>query len=207
VNFDIGTKRILYIELTGTYFPVGCLTDNSFSESAATLDTTVRTNVDGWGSVVMTRQNYNISFSGLLTLDNAGGSIITYRDIETLKRLRIKISWRIFSTLGGETEEGSGYITSISNSSAIDDFVSFSGEITGTGMPVTISTPPPIDKKWIEIDDAWVYKGTNIDKFQIEPGDMIRRYPITNRYIHARVNTLPYTNESNLSIFEDITII
>jgi len=59
---------------------------------------------------------------------------------------------------------------------------------------------------WIEIDDAWVFKGTNVAP-TIEAGDVIKRYPTTSRYIEARVNSLPYTTESNLSFVKDITII
>jgi len=140
-NFDKGTERILYIRSSGTYFPIGCLTDNSFSESTESLDTTVRTNTDGWSSSVPTRQSYNISFNGLLSLEDLGQSVLTYMDIQALKRSRTKIEWKIFSNLGGDTDTGSGYITDLSNSASIDEFVSFSGEIVGTGLPLV----PTID--------------------------------------------------------------
>jgi len=206
MNFEKGTNKILYIDLGGTFFPVGCLTDNSFSEAVEVLDTTVRTNTDGWSSVVPTRQSYNISFNGVLTLDDAGGSILAYSSLQLFKRGRTKINWRINSQVG-DTDSGTGYITSLSNSAAIDEFVSFSGEIVGVGLPVTSAMPPIITNKWIEIADAWVYKGTNGDQFQIEIGDMIRRYQSPTRYVHGRVNSLPYTDPNNLSLFEDITII
>jgi len=60
---------------------------------------------------------------------------------------------------------------------------------------------------WIEIDDAFVYKGANTNKSAIEAGDMIKRYPTTSRYIHARVDALPYTTDSNLSFFTDSNLL
>ncbi len=65
---------------------------------------------------------------------------------------------------------------------------------------------PNISIKWIEIDDAFVYKGTNTGD-TIQVGDVIMRYPTTSRFIHAVVNGLPYTTDSNLSFYQDITII
>jgi len=59
---------------------------------------------------------------------------------------------------------------------------------------------------WVEIDDAWVSKGINVGA-TIEVGDKIKRYPATNRYIEARVDSLPYTDENNLSIIKDITVL
>ncbi len=206
MSLDIGTNRILQIKYVGTFFPIGCITDNSFSESSEMLDTTVRTNVDGWVSSIPVKQTYNISFNGLLELVETG-NILTYATIETLKRDRVKIDWRILSSGGGNIDTGSGFITSLGNSAAIDEFVSFTGEIIGIGVPFSTSVPPVVANKWVEIDDAWVYKGTNINVTSVEVGDMIRRYQTPIRYIHARVNALPYTVDANLSFFEDIQII
>jgi len=69
-----------------------------------------------------------------------------------------------------------------------------------------ISNKPNIAVKWIEIDDALVYKGTNTGG-TVQVGDLIMRYPTTSRFIHAKVNALPYTSDGNLSFFQDITVI
>lgn len=62
--------------------------------------------------------------------------------------------------------------------------------------------------KWMQIDDAWVCKGSGkTDRETIEATDIIKRFPTTSRYIHARVESLPYTDDSNLKFFEDISII
>ncbi len=59
---------------------------------------------------------------------------------------------------------------------------------------------------WVEIDDAWVDKGLNGGS-TIEVGDIIKRYPTTSRYIEARVDILPYTDDNNLTFTKDINII
>ena len=62
--------------------------------------------------------------------------------------------------------------------------------------------------EWIEIDDAYVLKASgNFNITQIQTGDMIRRYPTTSRYIEAKVIAVPYTTETNLQLFKDITLL
>jgi len=100
------------------------------------LESTTRDNTDGWGSSIPTIQRYNISFSGLATFDDLGGTVMTYSDLQALKRGRTKIDWKIFSSLGGDTDSGSGYITNLGNEASVDEYVSFSGEIIGTGLPI-----------------------------------------------------------------------
>ena len=138
-----GTYKILYIYFVDDYYPIGCLTENSFSEGVQVINSTVRTNTDGWGSSRPTTQNYNISFSGALSEDDRGGTIVTYPDLTGLKRSRTQIQWRINSSEGGDTEQGNGYITSLSDSAAVDSTVTFSGEIVGVGEPTTTTWTPP----------------------------------------------------------------
>lgn len=140
----IGTYKILYIYHVDGYYPIGCLTSNSFSEGVATLDATMRSNSNGWGSVTPTTQNYNISFSGVLTLDDRGSTIITYADLQGIKRNRTVIQWRIAMSDGeGDTEEGSGYIVSLGQSAEVDSVITFDGEILGSGEPATTTWTPP----------------------------------------------------------------
>ena len=130
-----GTYKVLYIELDSVFKPVGCLTDNSFSESVEVIDSTTRQNTGGWGTSTPTRQSYSISFSGIETFDDLGETVVSYYNLQTIKRNRTKINWKIYSSLGGNTESGSGYITSLNSSASIDEAVSFDGEIIGFGIP------------------------------------------------------------------------
>lgn len=140
-----GADRILYIYDTVNidWFPVGCLTSNSFSESTELLDATMRSDADGWTQAIPTNQNYNVSFAGLVTLDDRGGTVMNYESIVGLKRSRTKIQWRITSN-EGEVDEGYGYITSLTNTASLGEFVTFDGEIRGVGEPGSTAWTPPI---------------------------------------------------------------
>lgn len=137
-----GTYNRLYIKVTDTYYPIGCLTNNSFNESTEVISSTTRDNTNGWGTVTPTNQSFSLSFSGLVGFDDLGGTVVSYGMLQTLKRARTKIEWKIYSELGGDTETGFGYIISLSNAAAIDEAVSFDGEITGFGMPTTTAGIP-----------------------------------------------------------------
>ena len=114
MTFISGTLRILYIKPGDDWLPVGCLTSNSFSESSEMLGTTTRDNQDGWRSSVPTNQSYAIPFEGVLTDDLESDTLMTYYEIQALKRNRTLIDWQIESVEGG-FESGQGYISDLSN--------------------------------------------------------------------------------------------
>ena len=132
--FINGEIRILYFKINGSYIPVGCLTDNSFSESAGMLPTTTRDNTDGWESARPINQNYSISFSGLVTTDFIDESKVNYQRLRQLKRQRTLIEWKIDDGQANY-DYGNAYITNLSDSAAIDENVSFDGSLQGYGEP------------------------------------------------------------------------
>lgn len=134
-DFTNGTERIFYIYVDGAYLPVGCLTSNSFSETSDMLDTTTRQNVNGWKTAIPTMQSYTISLSGLVSENNRTTTILIYSDIELLKRQKTKFSWKINTDDPEFNDYGFGHITSLSKTSELDSFISFSAEITGYGEP------------------------------------------------------------------------
>ena len=139
-----GSDRILYI-YDGTeleWFPIGCLTSNSFSEQTEMIGATMRSDADGWTQSLPTFQSFTISFSGVLTLDDRGATIINYESLQALKRARTKIQWRVTSD-EGEAETGYGYIVSLSNAASVNEFVTFDGSIQGVGAPTTTAWTPP----------------------------------------------------------------
>lgn len=157
-----GAYKILSIKVAAVYFPIGCLTSNSFSEGVEMIDTSTRDNTNGWKSSKPTAQSYSISFSGLLTFDDRGATVITYEEIKLLKRARTKIEWQIASSEGGDTETGEGYFTSLSDSAEIDSFLSFTGNIQGYGEPTTTAGTPP--SAIADLDDMTVpYETAKID--------------------------------------------
>ena len=118
-----GDSRILELFVDAAWTPIGCLTDNGFSEEVETIGTTTR-NSSTWKTSLVTKQKYSISFTGIET-----DGTLTSRQLKDIKRLRALVSWRINS------DTGSGYITSISESSPAGDFSTFNGEIVGYGVP------------------------------------------------------------------------
>lgn len=134
MDFSIGNLKILYIERSGNYLPIGCLTSNGFDEEVQTLNTTTRDNNDGWFTSVPTNQSYNISFDGLITNDIVISDKITYYELKQIKRNRELVNWKIEDD-NGNIETGSAYITSLSDSAEVNEFISFSGSMIGYGKP------------------------------------------------------------------------
>jgi len=134
-----GADRILYIKLLGSWLPVGCLTSNSLSEASEMMPTTTRDN-NGWSTSRPAMQNYAIGFEGLqINTVVAGGTftVASYDKLKLLKRSRTLIDWKIQGATFPTVDYGKGYINEISEASAIDDFLTFSGSITGYGEPKT----------------------------------------------------------------------
>lgn len=137
-----GNDRLLYIYNVDDFYPIGCLRSNSFSESTDVLDATMRTDANGWVHAVPTTQSYEIAFDGVLSVENRGGTILTYGDIKALKRTRTKIQWKIISA-DGDSEEGFGYFVSLGDQAGVGEFVTFSGSILGVGSPNSTAWTPP----------------------------------------------------------------
>ena len=136
-----GENRVLYIDIEGNgdFFPIACLTSNSFRESASFINTTTRDNANGWETSRPVEQSYSISFSGLETLNNEIAGNTTYFNLKVIKRARQLINWKILDDNGKE-EFGQAYISSLSDSASIDDYIEFNGELTGYGQVKNIST-------------------------------------------------------------------
>ena len=141
MDYTNGQDRILFLKINGGWMPIGCLTDNSMEESSEFIDTTTRDN-QGWTTSRPTVQSYSLSFNGLqLNTTVAGGNfnIASYDKLKQLKRDRLLMDWKIQGTLYPVVDYGKGYIGSLSESNAIDEFLSFSGAITGFGKPLMTS--------------------------------------------------------------------
>ena len=135
--FINGTYRIVYIKWEGVYLPIGCITSDDFNEGVEMLDTTTQDNA-GWKTSVPTNQFYSLSVSGLIINTNFSGGDFTkvsYDRLRVLKRSRTLIEWKIADVDDIFVDTGSGYITSLSDSSTIDEFVSFNASIDGYGIP------------------------------------------------------------------------
>lgn len=149
-----GTYKLVYLKVAAVWYPVGCLTDSGFSESAEMLSTTTRDNTDGWDSSIPTRQNYSLNFSGFLNIGDRVGTILTHADLTTYKRSRTRVEWKTESSIGGNVEEGFAYITNLSDSATIDEFETFTCNMVGWNNPTTTIGNAYIDNDYI--DDYYI---------------------------------------------------
>lgn len=131
----LGEERILYLKINGQYLPIGCLTDNSFSENSESFDTTLR-NETSWTGLRILNQSYSISFNGiqiLTKLDNT--NMLSYDTLKELKRNRQLLEWKIQGTNYPVVDYGRCYITEISEATPVGELITFSGTLTGFGKP------------------------------------------------------------------------
>jgi TP901-1 family phage major tail protein len=136
-----GEDRILYIKIDDLFVPIGCLTENSFSESVDTIDTTTRENM-GWTSSRPVMQSYSISFNGiqiLTTTDQGDDTKASYDRLKSLKRDRVLLDWQIKGNNFPILDYGKCFITDLSEATPVNELITFSGTLTGYGEAFTIS--------------------------------------------------------------------
>jgi len=137
-NFTNGADRILYIKLDGVYVPIGCLQDNSFDETSEFIDTTTRDS-NGWTTSRPVSQSYTISFNGLqinTTVVGGNFNICSYDKLKILKRDKRLLDWKIQGSSWPIVDYGQAYISDLSESNVVDEFMSFSSSLTGFGKPL-----------------------------------------------------------------------
>lgn len=141
MNYYKGEDRILYVKVNGDWLPIGCLTDNSMEESSEMLNTTTRDN-GGWTTSRPIMQSYNLSFSGIqLNTTIAGGNftVASYDKLQQLKRDKLLLDWKVQGSVYPIVNYGKCHITSLSDTNAVGEFVTFSGTMEGFGKPLTQS--------------------------------------------------------------------
>ncbi|MGB2525701.1 hypothetical protein [Flagellimonas sp. SN16] len=135
MSFFKGDVRIFSIKVDEDYIPVGCLISNDIEESVEMLNTTTRAS-NGWRTSVPTTQEYNIPFEGIQVLTDS--SVLSYDYLKTLKRARTRIEWQI-SDNSSLRDQGEGYITDLREGNSVGEFLSFSGNVRGYGVPIVIT--------------------------------------------------------------------
>lgn len=137
MDFTNGEDRILFVRINGVFLPIGCLTDNSMEESVEFIDTTTRDN-KGWNTSRPLNQQYTLSFSGLQVNSTVTGgtfSLASYDKLKELKRDRQLLDWKIQGATYPVVDYGMCYLSSLSESNAVGEFITFSGAMTGFGRP------------------------------------------------------------------------
>ena len=129
----------MYFKINNSWIPVGCLTDNTMSESTEFLDTTTRDN-QGWTTSKPIMQSYNLSFAGFqLNTTVAGGnfSVISLDKLKQLKRNRTLLDWKFQGAEYPIVDYGKCYISDLSDPSIAGELITFSGSAIGFGKPLT----------------------------------------------------------------------
>lgn len=131
-----GSYSILYIKWEGSFLPIGCLTSDNFSEDVDMIN--INRGGTAWKTRLPTNQGYNISFDGLVKDTNSStgdSSKISLDRLTILKRSSTLIEWKTEASNSVFIDRGFGYITNLSKSTNIDEFISFNATIQGFGIP------------------------------------------------------------------------
>lgn len=104
--------------------PIGCLTSVSRSEQISFIGT-CKMSMEGANSSLGRLYSYSIPFEGVMTTNN---NVMSWSALKSLER--IKINWEITgdSILG---ENGQGFIENLDIIGEVQDFIKFTGTITG----------------------------------------------------------------------------
>lgn len=130
-----GEERILYLKVNGEFLPICCLSENSFSETAESFETTIKGQAS-WKTDKILSQSYTISFSGIQILTKFfNTNFLSYDTLKDLKRRRQLLEWKIDGENFPIVDSGYCYITDISESAVVNELITFSGTLTGVGEP------------------------------------------------------------------------
>lgn len=120
--------RMLYI----SDIPVGCLVSNSLSESISFIRTS-ETTERGAIKQLPTLHAYSIPFECVYTVD---GAIVTYEDLQSWGRDRLRLEWSIIDTDLNQGDAGQAFIENLELIASSTDFIKFTGTLTGYGAIV-----------------------------------------------------------------------
>jgi len=112
--------------------PVGCLLSNSLSELISFIKTCKSTQEMGQKQLGQLH-SYSVNFEAVYAVDQA---IIGWNDLKALGRSRTMMDWSMINTDTNEGDAGEGFLESLEISGTSEDFVKFTGVITGYGAIV-----------------------------------------------------------------------
>lgn len=135
--------RKLYLRLSGVWVPIGCLTSNGFSESTDIFETTVRLN-GGYRSFIPLLISYSVNFDGIVKNSIGDSTLISLDRLRTLMRSKTSVQWKLETDDSSMLDFGYGYITDLSDSARVGDYVTFSGTIQGTGEIYNVESDPQV---------------------------------------------------------------
>ena len=122
------TNLMLYIN----DLPVGCLLSNSLSESISFIKTCKSTQEMAQKQLGQLH-SYSVNFEAVYAVDQA---IIGWNDLKALGRSRTIMDWSMINLDTNEGDAGEGFLESLEISGSSEDFIKFTGVITGYGAIV-----------------------------------------------------------------------
>jgi hypothetical protein len=142
------TNLMLYIN----DMPVGCLLSNNLAESISFIKTCKSTQ-----NMAQTQlpqlHSYSVSFEAVYSTDQA---IIGWDQLKDLGRSRTMMDWSMINTDTNEGDAGEGFLESLEISGTSEDFVKFTGVITGYGAIVDAEINYYV---WAQDDGVYVDNG------------------------------------------------
>ena len=144
------TELMLYIN----DLPVGCLLSNGLSESISFIKTCKSTQNMGQKQLGQLH-SYSINFEAVYSTDQA---IIGWDELKDLGRSRTMMDWSMVNLDTNEGDAGEGFLESLEISGSSEDFVKFTGVITGYGEIVSAEI---IYYVWLQDVGASVDNGTD----------------------------------------------
>ena len=134
----LGKNEILEIYLDGAYVPIGCLTNNTITESREiTEGTMTKCNTNPQG--IPQDATYEVSFEAVAEDDD--NSKATHSIMRGEMAKSTPTNWRI-TREGTPIEYGTAFLTSLERSAPVDNVVTWSGTLTGVGE---ISKTDPVE--------------------------------------------------------------
>ena len=147
-----GTELTLYVPnndasaTADTWIAVALSKSSSLSISGENPDISTKSS-EGWTEVIGGQKSWSIDFESMVDLSltaEASGTAQTNTGILTLwtyfsQRAKLKVAWG----QGGNFWYGFAYITSLDQSAEVEQPVSFSGNLVGSGVLALGTSNPP----------------------------------------------------------------
>ncbi len=126
------------------YEPIVCLTSNSLSESVEEI-TAPRTKCDTNNALVREagQYSYEIPFEGVYAETEAAK--LSWAELRTKLRALGNVTWRLTTTYADastDVEFGTAFFSALEKTSAVDEFLAFSGTLLGSGDIVAVDPNP-----------------------------------------------------------------
>ena len=148
------TNLMLYIN----DLPVGCLLSNSLSESISFIKTCKSTQEMAQKQLPQLH-SYSVNFEAVYAVDQA---IIGWNELSALGRSRTMMDWSMLNTDTNEGDAGEGFLENLEISGTSEDFVKFTGVITGYGAIVNAALAYNV---WAQDDGVYVDNGGGLYVF------------------------------------------